>query len=49
MKGIKDKSDDLKVKGTEVLELWSVIKKLQVENYNLEQKLSKEMEIEEND
>ena len=37
MKGIKDKSEDLKVKGLEVLELRHVIKKLQVENYNLEQ------------
>jgi len=36
MKGMKDKSEDLKVKGTEVLEIRQILKSLQVENYNLE-------------
>ena len=38
---MKDKQEDLKTKGHEMLELRQVCKKLQVENYNLEQQITK--------
>ena len=35
MKDINDKSDDLKTKGSEILDLRSGIKQLKLENYKL--------------
>lgn len=46
MKEINDKSDDLKSKGNEILELRSSIKQLKLENFKLHQKLEGEEEVE---
>lgn len=41
-KQVNDKSDDLKVKGKEILTLRSAIKQLKLENYKLHQKVEAE-------
>ncbi len=46
VKDINDKSDDLKVKGTEILELRQSIKQLKLENFKLHQKQEAEESVE---